>query len=499
MAIQLIDLKVPTRTPTNLGFPQNVGPVMPGLTPPLMGDSSVVMGPLPSEAAPPPAPVTPVSSNRSFAENLVRNTFSTVLKREPLQGGLDFWVSQLMSGAVTADDLGIRIAEGATGSDVGPAQRWLQSQGLANAAVVPDRATAENLVRNAFQTIFGRQPLQEGLDFWTNQLLTGVASSDDLFTLVAQGAQGEDVAAAQRWLQANLNQGGSTLTPDPLDITGETNIDPAIAPYLSESLGVARNLFLTGPGPQLFPGQMYVSPSDQTLTALQQAEQVVTSPEAQALSTEGLQAYQGALGGLSSMARSDYLQSPEYQRYLESVTRPVTEAVTEQILPAIASQYSAAGRYGSGAMTGATASATERGARALGDITAQVAQQQQGRMLEAQTSLPSFLGSMPQVLGGALAPSQALAGVGAQREAISGQPLQEAIRRFEYGQQLPYNQLAGYISSIYGSPLANRTASPQLQGNTDLQNIGAFLNLAGSVPGAVRGVEAGYDFITSLF
>lgn len=289
------------------------------------------------------------------------------------------------------------------------------------------------------------------------------------------------------------------LTPDALSTTGQSSIDPLIAPYLQEALGVARNLFLTGEGPQLFPGQMYVSPSAQTEQALTQAERIATSPEAQALSTQGLQAYQGALGGLSSIASGDYMQSPEYQRYLESVTRPVTEQVTQQILPSIASQYSAAGRYGSGAMQQATGRATEFGARALGDITSQVAQQQQGRMLEAQTALPSFLGSMPQVLGGALAPSQALASVGAQREAIAGQPLQESIRRFEYGQQLPSNQLSAYLSSIYGSPLGRLTGQPEMQGNTNLQNIGGLLNVATAIPSAVRGVQTGYDFLSNLF
>jgi hypothetical protein len=280
------------------------------------------------------------------------------------------------------------------------------------------------------------------------------------------------------------------LTSTPLTTTGTSQIDPTIAPYLSEALGVARNLFLQGQGPQLYPGQMYVSPSAQTMEALRQAEQIALSPEAQALSTQGLQAYQGALGGLSSIAAGDYLQSPEYQRYLESVTRPVTEAVTEQILPAIASQYSAAGRYGSGAMTGATASATERGARALGDITSQVAQQQQGRMLEAQTALPSFLGSMPQVLGGALAPSTALAGVGAQREAIAGQPLQEAMQRFEYGQQLPYSQLSGYLSSIYGSPLGNLARPQSAQTNQLGQVLGG--GILGSQLGSLFGGFGGY-------
>jgi len=280
------------------------------------------------------------------------------------------------------------------------------------------------------------------------------------------------------------------LTSTPLEATDATRIDPAIAPYLTEALGVARNLFLQGQGPQLYPGQMYVSPSAQTMQALQQAEMLAMSPEAQALGQQGLQAYGTALGGLQSMAAGDYLQSPEYQRYLESVTRPVTEQVTQQILPSIASQYSAAGRYGSGAMQQATGKATELGTRALGDVAAQVAQQQQGRMLEAQTSLPSFLGALPSVVGGALAPSAALAQVGAQREAIAGQPLQEAIQRFEYGQQLPYSQLSGYLSSIYGSPLGNLAQQQQAQTNQLGQVLGG--GILGSQLGSLFGGFGGY-------
>ena len=262
---------------------------------------------------------------------------------------------------------------------------------------------------------------------------------------------------------------------------GESMIDPTISPYLGEALARSRYLFLTGPGPELYPEQMYVSPSQQTLQALQQAETLATSPQAQALGQQGLQAYGTALGGLESMAAGDYLQSPEYQRYLESVTRPVTEQVTQQILPSIASQYSTAGRYGSGAMAQATGKATELGTRALGDVTAQVANQQQGRMLEAQTALPTFLGQLPSVMQGALAPSTALAGVGAQREAIAAQPLQEKIQRFEYAQNLPFNMLQGYLGSIYGSPLGTAGAAPQAQSNTTLQNLGALVGIGAGI------------------
>jgi len=361
-----------------------------------------------------------------------------------------------------------------------------------------DRTYAENLVRQTFQTVLNRQPLDEGLNYWVNQIMSGNVSPSNIASLVASGAQNEDIVAAQNWLNQNLNTGGGTLTSDALPTTGESNIDPLISPYLSESLGVARNLFLTGEGPELYPGQMYVSPSTATLDAIMAAENLGRSTTVSGLGEDVFGAYAGGLSTLANLASPDYMKSQEYQDYVSSVTRPVTEAVTEQILPAIASQYSAAGRYGSGAMAGATGMATERGARVIGDITSQIAQRERENQFGAATALPGFLSNLSGVTAGALAPSGILAGVGAQREAISGQPLQEAIRRFEYGQQLPYNQLAGYISSIYGSPLANRTASPQLQSNTDFQNIGALLNVANAVPGAIKGVQTGYNFLSGL-
>jgi len=289
-----------------------------------------------------------------------------------------------------------------------------------------------------------------------------------------------------------------SLTQDALPTTGESNIDPLIAPYLSESLGVARNLFLTGEGPELYPGQMYVSPSTATLDAIMAAENLGRSTTVSGLGEDVFGAYAGGLGTLANLASPDYMKSQEYEDYVSSITRPITEAVTEDIIPGIQSGFSKAGRYGSGAMGDITAKATGRAATAIGDVTSRIAQQERLNQFGAATALPGFLSNLSGVTAGALAPSGILAGVGAQREAIAGQPLQEAIRRFEYGEQLPYNQLAGYISSIYGSPLANRTASPQLQSNTDFQNIGALLNLANAVPGAVEGVKTGYNFLSGL-
>jgi hypothetical protein len=56
-----------------------------------------------------------------------------------------------------------------------------------------------------------------------------------------------------------------------------------------------------------------------------------------------------------------------------------------------------------------------------------------------------------------------------QQEAIAGLPLQEQMSRFQFGQQLPYQQLQGYLSSVYGSPMGSygtQTTQQPLYNNT---------------------------------
>jgi hypothetical protein len=281
-----------------------------------------------------------------------------------------------------------------------------------------------------------------------------------------------------------------SLKSDPLPTTGESNIDPLISPYLSEALGVARNLFLTGEGPELYPGQMYVSPSTDTLDAIMAAENLGRSTTVSGLGEDVFGAYAGGLGTLANFASPDYMKSQDYKDYVSSITRPITEAVTEDIIPGIQSGFSMAGRYGSGAMGDITAKATGKAATAIGDVTSRIAQQERQNQFSAVTALPGFLSNLSGVTAGALAPSGILAGVGAQREGISGQPLQEAIRRFEYGENLPANQLAAYLSSIYGSPLGNITQPQEAQRNQLGQVLGG--GILGSQLGSLFGGAGGF-------
>lgn len=102
----------------------------------------------------------------------------------------------------------------------------------------------------------------------------------------------------------------------------------------------------------------------------------------------------------------------------------------------------------------------------------------------------------PQIYGQQFLPAQTLAQVGAQREAIAAQPLQEQMARFAFEQRLPYEQLSGYLSSVYGSPLGSYgtpAPQPQFAGN---RTVGA---LGGALAGGLGGYALGQAFPSLSF
>jgi hypothetical protein len=237
-----------------------------------------------------------------------------------------------------------------------------------------------------------------------------------------------------------------------------SNIDPALLPFLTQGLERARSLFLTGEQPKFFEGQTFVSPSTQTEQALAQQEALAT--QASPVLQQAQQAYQQSLGGIGATAGGQFLGANPYQaQMMQAATRPLEQQFSNQVLPQIASLYSRAGRYGSNAMQGALGQATEAYTRGLGDITGTIAgqqyQQERGLQQQAQLGQAQLAAAAPSIYGQQFIPSQQLAQVGAAREQIAAQPLQEQMARFNFGQQLPYQQLSGYLSSVYGSPMGS--------------------------------------------
>jgi uncharacterized protein YjbJ (UPF0337 family) len=270
--------------------------------------------------------------------------------------------------------------------------------------------------------------------------------------------------------------------------TQTSSIDPALLPYLTTGLERAENLFLTGPQPTFFPGQTYVSPSSQTLTALQQQEDLARRQSP--LLQQSQQAFTSALNQVGQTAAGGFLNSNPYQQQMmQAATRPLEQQFSQSVLPGISSLYSKSGRLGSGSMEQALGTATEGFGRALGDITSNIAgtQYQAERSLQQQAQLAqaALAQSAPAIYGQQFLPSQTLAEIGAQREAIASLPLQEQMARFSFGQQLPYQQLQGYLSSVYGSPMGGF-------GSQTTQTPMSTNRATGVLGGALAGGMAGY-------
>jgi hypothetical protein len=270
--------------------------------------------------------------------------------------------------------------------------------------------------------------------------------------------------------------------------TTTSQIDPALLPYLTTGLERAQSLFLTGQQPEFFPGQTFVSPSAATQEAIAQQEAIARrqSPVLQ----QSQQAYQQSLGQIGQTAAGGFLNANPYQQaMMEAATRPLTQQFSQSVLPGISSLYSRSGRLGSGAMERALGTATEAFGRSLGDITSNIAgtqyQQERGLQQQAQMQQAQLAGLAPQFYSQQFLPSQTLAQVGAQQEAIAAQPLQEQLARYQFQQRLPYEQLSGYLSSVYGTPLGNY--------GTTTQNAPTYQNrTAGALGGALAGGLGGY-------
>jgi hypothetical protein len=264
-----------------------------------------------------------------------------------------------------------------------------------------------------------------------------------------------------------------------------SNIDPTLRPYLGMGLQRAEQLFFGEQQPTLFPGQMYVSPSQQTLDALARQEEIARTGAAPLAAAQ--QAYGQSLGGLGFTAGGGFLGgSPYRDMMIESATRPLMQQFEQSTLPALQSAFSRAGRYGSGAQARAIGQAQEATTRAIGDISGQIAAadyaRERGLMQQALGQQIGAAQLAPQFFASQFLPSEQLAQVGAAQEAIEARPLQEAISRYQYAQQLPYSQLQSYLSAVYGNPMAGSVVPQQAAAQTN--RLGSVLGGAALGAGA---------------
>ena len=191
------------------------------------------------------------------------------------------------------------------------------------------------------------------------------------------------------------------------------------------------------------------------------------------------QLQQSALGQLAGVSAQDIQTRLSGASSLEQAQRAATgqQAGIAGQLAGLSAQDIQTRLAGASGLQGAQQAALGTQLQAAGGVGSTQAADL-SRQLQASLSAPSIYGQQ-------FLPSQALAQVGAQKEAISGQELQDQMARFQFGQQLPYQQLQGYLSSVYGSPMGGY--GTQTQQTPVYQNKGA-----GALGGALAGGLGGY-------
>lgn len=197
------------------------------------------------------------------------------------------------------------------------------------------------------------------------------------------------------------------------------------SPYNQQSvdfgLSAARDVYDNRmSSPAFFPGQTYANPAAET-------EQALSGMADRARAGSPL--VQGAQGNLQSVIGGDYLSAgnPYFSQ--------MADRVTQNVLPSITAQWARAGR-GVG-----NDQVVEAASRGLGDAIGQLAYQnygdERGRQMQA-------IGMAPTMAAQDYADLDRLGQVGAAREAIAQQGINESMARFQAQQDQGARALAEY-------------------------------------------------------
>lgn len=228
----------------------------------------------------------------------------------------------------------------------------------------------------------------------------------------------------------------------------QQRIDPTVQPFVEFGLQQAKNLYGTGAGPQYYPGQTYVGPSEFTTQALEAAGQraMAGSPLAKTALEQQLGTVSGAYLG----------PNPFLQGAISAAQQPL-EMAYRQRMADIQSRASGAGRYGSGAQSQLETGATTGYLQQLGNVAQQMAYQnyaqERGRQEAAAAQAPAMAATEYNDL-------QRLLAAGQGQEAYKEQALGADIARFNFLQQAPYSALQSFLGAVYGAPMGTITTAP---------------------------------------
>lgn len=212
-------------------------------------------------------------------------------------------------------------------------------------------------------------------------------------------------------------------------------------PYLRDIFAQAQQLNNSS-GPQLYPGQTVagLAPSEQLA---QQYAFGAAQSEQMPMVRQAADANQFLLG---DVLRAD--SNPYMADYAKGAISPIFEELRQSTLPAIRSGAIASGQFGGGAQRINEALAIDKATQNALNTTSQIYSDAYGQNLEA---LQRGVALAPQTASSALIPAQTFSAIGSQNRAYEQALMDDAARRFEYEQQLPWNKLAAYQGLVQGN------------------------------------------------
>lgn len=236
-----------------------------------------------------------------------------------------------------------------------------------------------------------------------------------------------------------------------------------------------------GEAPQFYPEATYIPASSETETGL--AGITAAAQQGSPIANAGQQEFYNTLqGGYLSPDSNPFLQQT-----INAATRPITQQYQEAVVPGINSTFSLAGRYGSDAQVSAQNRALDTYLTNLGETGSRLAYQNYGdeRNRQAAATLAA-----PDYANRRYDDYRTLLDVGAQREGYAGNALQDAMARYDFGQNQPQQKLNEYAGTIrqgvFGGNASTTQTTPYFRGGS-----AATSALGGAATGASVGSAAG--------
>tara|TARA_X000001382_G_scaffold128769_1_gene119228 strand:- start:1208 stop:2020 length:813 start_codon:yes stop_codon:yes gene_type:complete len=222
----------------------------------------------------------------------------------------------------------------------------------------------------------------------------------------------------------------------PSSITSTQSAEPSdfIRPYLTQAMDYNQDLFESDM-PNYFPNATYVGYSPETETSLELARRraVAGNPLLNQSQTQA-----------SSILSGDYL---------DPTTNPYTQGLFDQmagdVTSRVNSQFTKAGRFGSGANQ-------EILADSLGDLANTVYGDQYNREREI---MANTMGLAPALGDADYNDIQRLGQVGVDKESLEQAKLDDAIKRFDYEQKRPFMKLENYLGNIGANYAQNQVST----------------------------------------